>query len=161
MDKLAEQLSNDIAIRAAQKLAALNGGMEKDAGVGGALLGGLGGGVNGAVGGALNGAALGALKALIYDQLIKGEDASWDLYAPNLKWGAGIGAGLGGLTGATTGALGGHIIENGQHEAFNFFNNFLKNAQDHVNDFGNRAQGKMNAFKDATTAEIVNPLGAF
>ena len=31
MNKLAEQLSNDIAIRAAQKLAALNGGMQKTA----------------------------------------------------------------------------------------------------------------------------------
>ena len=31
MNKLAEQLSSDIAVRAAQKLAALNGGMEKDA----------------------------------------------------------------------------------------------------------------------------------
>ena len=58
MNKVAEQLSNDIAIRAAQKLAALNGGMEKDAG---ALLNGLGG----AALGGLGGAAIGSLINLI------------------------------------------------------------------------------------------------
>ena len=113
MHKVAEQLSTDIAVRAAQKLAGLNSGMEKDAGIAGALAGGLGGGIGGAVNGALNGTILGALKTLIYDQLIKGNDASWDLYAPNLKWGAGIGAGLGGTLGAAGGALGGHMMEAG------------------------------------------------
>lgn len=52
MNKLAEQLSTDIAVRAAQKLAGLNSGMEKDASAAGAVLGGLSGvGLGGLAGG--------------------------------------------------------------------------------------------------------------
>jgi hypothetical protein len=82
MNKLAEQLSNDIAIRAAQKLAALNGGMQKTAGitVGEALGGGLG--------------ALGGL-AGAYMNSDEEDPAGLGTYLASALGGAGMGMGAG------------------------------------------------------------------
>ena len=102
MNKFAEQLSNDIAIRAAQKLATLNTGMQKTAGMSDLAKQMLAGGGIGAGIGALGGLAG------TYMGLDGGDEpAGLSDYLTGALGGAGLGAGIGASTGGLLSALGG------------------------------------------------------